>query len=65
MKFRNKNNEKEEKTDKNNNIEIVMGDDSELEISDVGDYMNDLRPKGKEEDKKKNIVIPKLKKKEE
>ena len=63
MKFRDKNKKEEEKNNKNEGFEIVMGDDSILEISDVGDHMNDLRPKGKEE-KKKNIVIPKLKKKE-
>ena len=64
MKFGNKDKkgqkrEKEEKT--NNEIEIVIGDDSTLEISDVGDCMNDLRPKDHEK-KKKEIVIPKTKK---
>ena len=63
MKFRDKNKKEEEKNNKNESFEIVIGDDSALEISDVGDCMNDLRPKGKEE-KKKNIVIQKLKKKE-
>lgn len=43
---------------KSGNIEIVMGDNSTLEISDVGDCMNDLRPK---KNKKKKIVIPKVK----
>lgn len=48
----NKNNEVEE-------IEVVMGDDSELIISDVGDCRTDLRPKT---EKKKNVVIPVAKK---
>ena len=26
-------------------IEVVIGDDSVLNISEVGDYMNDLKPK--------------------
>ena len=43
-------------------IEIVIGDDSNLEISDVGDCMNNLRPKDHDK-KKKGIVIPKTKKK--
>ncbi len=61
MKFGNKN--KKEKELNENEIEVVFGGDSDLklEISDVGDYMNDLSPKSKEE-KKKNIVIPKAKK---
>lgn len=61
MKFRDKNkDEKEEKEQENQEIEIVFGDDSELDISDVGDCMNDLRPKDREK-KKKEIVIPKIK----
>lgn len=60
MKFGNKKEEKNDKK-KNEEIEIVMGDDSELEISDVGDCMNELRPKGNEK-QKKSVVIPKIKK---
>jgi len=41
-------------------IEIVIGDDSNLSISKVGDCMNELRPKTL---KKKNLVIPLAKKK--
>ena len=52
----------EEIKNENNEIEIVIGDDSNLEISDVGDCMNDLRPKDRDK-KKKGIVIPKIKKK--
>lgn len=64
MNFRGKNKEKKkEETSHDQEIKIVMGDDSsfELEISDVGDCMNDLRPKDREKNKK-GIVIPKTKK---
>lgn len=62
MNFKDKNKEKkEEESEKNNEIEIIMGDDSNLEISDVGVCVNDLRPKDHEK-KKKEIVIPKTKK---
>ena len=46
---------------KNDEIEIIIGDDSNLDISDVGDCMNSLRPKKHENQKK--VVIPKIKKK--
>lgn len=62
MKFRNKKeNKKQEDKDENKEIEIVIGDNSDLEISSVGDCMNNLRPKDYEK-KKKGIVIPKTKK---
>ena len=64
MNFKGKDKKKKiEQKEENNDIEIVMGDDSEfeLEISDVGDCMNDLRPKDHKK-KKKEIVIPKIKK---
>ncbi len=65
MNFRGKNKEKKEEEEKphDQEIEIVMGDDTsfDLEISDVGDCMNDLRPKDREKSKK-GIVIPKTKK---
>lgn len=48
-----------EEKENNEEIEVVMGDDSILEISSVKDCMNDLRPKT---EKKKNIVIPGRKK---
>ena len=65
MKFRNKEKKEaqEENVQKNEkDIEIVFGDDSNLDISDVGDCMNDLRPKDLEKNKK-GIVIPKAKNK--
>lgn len=46
----------------NNDFEIVMGDDTELNISEVGDIMNNLKPNTSS--KKKNIIIPVSKKKE-
>ena len=47
----------------NKDFEIVMGDDTELNISEVGDIMNNLKPNTS--DKKKNIIIPVSKKKEQ
>ena len=44
-------------------IEIIMGDDSELDISDVNDSIKTLRPKDKVQ--KKNIIIPKSKNEKE
>ena len=40
----------------NNDLEIVMGEDSNIEISEVGDIMNDLKPNTTRE--KKPIIIP-------
>ena len=45
----------------NQDIEVVIGDDSILEISEVGDCMNELRPKSSDK-KSKN---PKTNKKDE
>lgn len=49
---------KEEK-DENLDIEIIMGDDSELNFSEIKDSIKTLRPKDKV--KKENIIIPKTK----
>ena len=43
-------------------IEIVTGDGSDLNISDVGEHLTSMRPKSKE---KKDIVIPEVKKPDE
>ena len=51
--------EKNEKKENDVDIEIVMGDDSELVFSDVNDSIKTLRPKDKVQ--KKNIIIPKTK----
>lgn len=56
MSDENKNEKKE--------IRVVTGDTSELNISKVGEHLNSMKPKTKEEDekKKKEIVIPQIKK---
>ena len=46
-----------EDNDENLDIEIIMGDDSELEISEVEDSITSLRPKDKVPAKK--VIIPK------
>lgn len=43
-------------SEENKDLEIVMGGDSDLEISEVGDIMNDLKPNTSKE--KKSIIIP-------
>lgn len=48
---------------KEEEIEIVIGDDSNLNISDVGDYTSELKPKTNKQ--KKNFVIPIAKKKKD
>ena len=67
MLFGNKNKKKNQNVDIDNSenrspddIEVVVGDDSDLEISDVGDYMNSFKPKSSENEKKKRLVIPKV-----
>lgn len=45
-------------------IEVVIGDDSILDISEVGDCMNDLRPKDSVKNRK-TYIIPKVKMKKE
>ena len=47
----------------NKDLEIILGDDSFLEISDVNDCVNSLRPKNKEKTKK--VIIPKTQKERE
>jgi hypothetical protein len=45
-------------------IEVVAGDGTELEFSPVFEHLNSAKPKPKtEEDKKKKIIIPEVKKK--
>lgn len=53
----------DENEDLNNkdNIEIVVGDTSDLSFSEVGDFMNDLKPRDVK-GSKKNIIIPTNKK---
>ena len=49
---------KEKKND-DLDIEIIIGDDSELKFSDIKDSIKTLRPKDKA--KKGNIIIPQTK----
>ena len=53
---------KEEEMENKENLEVVIGDDSVLNISEVGDCMNQLRPKDQAK-KRKNFIIPIAKKK--
>ena len=46
-------------------IEIVSGDDSDLEISPVHDRIGPIKPQNTDDKKPKNIVIPKEKKDDE
>ena len=48
-------NENEEKKE----IEVVSGDDATLDISPVYDHLNNLTPKPKDENDKREIIIPK------
>ena len=44
-------------------IEVVTGDGTELELSPVFEHLNIAKPKPKDEnDKKKKIIIPEVKK---
>ena len=43
-------------------IEIVSGDENDLEISPVHDHISPIKPKNTDDKKPKNIVIPKEKK---
>ena len=47
--------------DNSDEFEIVIGDDSNLNISEVNDYTSGLKPNT---EKKKNVVIPNVKKKQ-
>ena len=58
----NKKDKKVDNVDNKENIEVVIGDDSVLNISEVGDCMNQLRPKDQAK-KRKNFIIPIAKKK--
>ena len=56
--FKNEEENREESQEKE--IEIIIGDDSNLSISEVNDYMSDLNP---DTEKKKKVIIPTAKKK--
>lgn len=56
--------EKNNNKSSENNIEVVIGDDSILNISEVNDCMNTLRPKDSVSNRKKFIIpLSKMKKK--
>ena len=56
--FKNEEENREENQEKE--IEIIIGDDSNLSISEVNDYMSELNP---DTEKKKKVIIPTEKKK--
>ncbi len=50
----------------NDDLEIIAGDGSELDVSPVYDHLNELQPTAKEdEDEMQEIVIPKTKQERE
>lgn len=51
---------KENKNENNNDIEVIIGDSSELNFSEVEEFVEALKPKVQ---KKSNIIIPGSKKK--
>jgi hypothetical protein len=61
--FKKSNKRKKEEIDNEEEIEVVIGDDSVLNISEVNDCMNQLRPKDSVNNRKK-FIIPSVKKKQ-
>ena len=57
-----KSNKRKKEESKEDEIEVVIGDDSVLNISEVNDCMNPLRPKDSVNNRKK-FIIPTVKKK--
>lgn len=51
----------DDEKNKKNEIEIISGDGSNLDISPVYEYINVAKPKNKEK-KQKEIIVPKNKK---
>ena len=51
--FKKSNKRKKEEIDNEEEIEVVIGDDSVLNISEVNDCMNQLRPKDSVNNRKK------------
>lgn len=46
-------------------LEVIAGDGSELDVSPVYDHLNAIKPKTEDEKEKKEIVIPKTKQERE
>ncbi len=55
-----KNEDKEKDIKNENEIEVVIGDSSDINFSEVGNFVEELKPKV---EKKTNIIIPGSKKK--
>ncbi len=54
----------DESMEEKKEIEVIQGNGSELEVSQVFDHLNAVKPKTKgKEEKKKKIIIPEVKKK--
>lgn len=49
----------DDKKNNDNDIEVIIGDNTDLTFSEVEDLIEELKPKV---EKKSNIVIPKVKK---
>ena len=60
--FKKSSKRKKEEIDNEEEIEVVIGDESVLNISEVNDCMNQLRPKDSVNNRKK-FIIPSVKKK--
>lgn len=55
----------DEEREEEKKIEVVNGDGSEIEVSEVHDHLNAIKPKTKDEEEiKEKIIIPEVKKKE-
>lgn len=57
--------EEMEEREEEREIEVVTGNGSEIEVSEVQDHLNAIKPKTKDEEEiKEKIIIPEVKKKE-
>ena len=52
-------------SNEDNDLEVIAGDGSELDVSPVYDHLNAVKPKTEDEKDKKEIIIPKTKKERE
>ena len=53
--------ENKKNNEKDDDLEIIIGDNTNLEISEAKDCVNSLRPKDKK-NMKNNVIVPKSKK---
>ena len=56
--------ENKKDNEQNDDLEIIMGDNTKLEISEAKDCVNSLRPKDKKNMKDK-VIVPKTKEEKE